>query len=433
MEPPLEAVALPERFAGTGGGAGSGAAAKAEREWWRAFASPELDGLVTEALRANHGLGAARERVVQADAVMRQARAALIPTLDFGLQAEETRRRRGGAGAGAWRWETSYEADLWGRLRSARDAAALDREATVFDAQALELSVAAAVATAWVRWVSQEAQIDLLKNQRATNLQGLELLRLRNRRGQASAADVAQQEQLVESLNGEIELAEGRLEVFANALAVWCGRIPGTMGRPAKSVLPSPGPLPQTGVPGDWVVRRPDLQRALARVAAADKRLAVAVADQFPRVSVAGSLGESRSDWSGLFDDWALRLGANLAAPVVDGGRRRAEVERQEAVRREAVRSFANEVIEALAEVEDALVLDRRQERHLRSLEEQERLAAFALERARAGYLAGDETYLRVLDAVRSSQNLQRNVVAARQQWLELRVALFLALAGSLS
>ncbi len=111
--------------------------------------------------------------------------------------------------------------------------------------------------------------------------------------------------------------------------------------------------------------RRPDVRTAWLQIQAADQRVAAAVADRFPRLSLTGRATTANEQIEDLFDNWLASLAANLLAPLVDGGQRRAEVDRTRAVAAEALHDYGQTILEALAEVEDALVLEQRQLEYL--------------------------------------------------------------------
>ena len=121
----------------------------------------------------------------------------------------------------------SYEVDLWGRIRSTHDAARLDVVASRQDLHAAAITLTAEVAQTWYKLIEQRGQRRLLDEQIKTNQDYLEIITLRFRRGKASATDVLQQRQLVESTKGERVQAESAATVLVHQLAVLLGRPPG--------------------------------------------------------------------------------------------------------------------------------------------------------------------------------------------------------------
>jgi len=144
--------------------------------------------------------------------------------------------------------------------------------------------------------------------------------------------------------------------------------------------------------------------------------------------SASASTGED--DLRDLFQNGLATLAANLIAPIIDGGRRAAEVERQEAVERQRLAEYGQAVLVALEEVETALARERRLRERLDSLERQVRLAEETTRRLRDEYLGGVTSYIEVLISLTSAQGLQRELLRARRELIEYRIALYRALAG---
>ncbi|MEC9072711.1 MAG: TolC family protein, partial [Myxococcota bacterium] len=160
-------------------------------------------------------------------------------------------------------------------------------------------------------------------------------------------------------------------------------------------------------------------------------RVGVAIADRFPALRIGGSTGFQDRDISELFTNWVWSLAANVVAPLFEGGRRAAEVERTRAVLEERLHQYGGVVLRALGEVEDALSGERRQKEHLSALSTQLDDARATLEEARRRYVAGLVDYLPVLTALQSVQQVERQAVSARRQCLSFRVQLSRALGGA--
>jgi NodT family efflux transporter outer membrane factor (OMF) lipoprotein len=327
----------------------------------------------------------------------------------------------------------SYELDLWGRVRSSRNAAALDVLATREQLEAAAITLSAQVAEVWYGLVEQRGQVAVLQRQIQVNSNVLEVITARFHSGQAGAADVLRQQQLVESGRGDLVVAEARAILLEHQLAILQGRPPRGTVAPVESVLPSlpslPS-LPEAGLPSELVRERPDIRQAFYQVLAADRRVAVAVADQFPRISLTAGVDTSGTQWRDLFDNWMATLAANVVAPLFDGGARRAEVALRRAVVSENLNNYGQTVLNALGEVEDALELERRQREYFTSLDQQLELSRRTVERIKDGYLNGATAYLDILQALVSQQSLERSQLQAQRELLQDRIALCRALAG---
>lgn len=424
LRPPLP---LPAAFTDTG-------TRRLPPRWWEDFGDPELDRLVGEALGRNFDLRTFWDRLAQLAAIARREGAARDVQLDVtaGGQVGGVRTVAGladanqlGLGAAA-----TYELDLWGRLEAREQAALLDVEAGGDELRTAAITLSAAVAATWYSLVEQRRQVELLTEQIATNEQVLDLITVRFRQGQFGAADVLRQQQLVEARRGDRVEAESRAEVLENELAVLIGRPPGGLLSDESAKLVDLPALPDTGVPARLVERRPDVREAYHRILAADRRVAEAVADRYPRFSLAGAAGTSNAKLGDLFTTWFADLALDAFLPILDGGRRAAEVDRTRAVVSERINDYGAVILDALREVDDALVQERRQRELIESLVRQLELSQSVLDRLRERAAKGAVNYLDVLQALVSRQSLERNRLAAERQLIGYRIDLCRALAG---
>ena len=421
-----DAVPLPTDFSGSG-------AARLPEHWWESFGDTTLDRLVEQSLANNFSLQSVWARLDQAAAVARIARAEQYPSVDAEGSASRSwaHNDRGMTGnnyaAGVM---AGYEVDLWGRIDSNSKAATLDRRASEAELTAAAISLSAEVASTWYQLVEQYGQQALVTNQLDTNSRVLELITLRFRRGKVGATDVLQQRQLVESNRGELVNVQSFIGVLEHRLAILLGATPDSRATAPQQQLISLPPLPETGIPAELVQRRPDLRQGFYQLQAADQRTAAAVADRFPRISLLASSDTTSSEIDDLFDNWLSNLTGNLVAPVIDGGRRRAEVDRSRAVTEQSLSDYRQQLLDALGEVEDALLREQQQRAFIDSLDKQLALSKQVIGRVRDSYLYGVVDYLRVLDVLITNQNLERNRLTAQRELIDNRIDLCRALAG---
>jgi len=403
-------------------------------QWWLDFQDDDLTLLIDKAIGDNFSLQAAREKINEARAIARQAGAALVPGLDAQGTAASTRdyttdssRETFSLGLAA-----SYEIDLWGRVRSQRDAAVLDAKATAGDYHTAVISLTAQVALTWYQLVEADLQLDLLQKQQQTNTKVLQLISAQFRTGKVGIADVLQQRQLVESTIGDLAGLRADRDILSNQLAILQGVAPTSTVKPQHVQLPTLPPLPKTGIPFDLLTQRPDIDSSLLRLQAADNRVAAAVADRLPRLSISADLSTSGEKSADLFNNWFSTLGANLFSPLFDGGRRKAEVARNESIAEQLFYRYGQTLLEAIGEVEDSLVREKEQQVVLGSLETQLQYAADTIDNITIRYRQGAENYQRVLLALLSHQSLQRSILTSRRQLIAFRISLYRALSGRL-
>ena len=413
----------------------SGAAAVPDR-WWTAFDNEDLSAVVDSATAANFTLLSAWQRLKAAQAVVDRESGALFPDLEGSAQARTTRgERSGGENADAESFSLGlssvYEIDIWGRIRARVQAERLRAEATRAEYQTAALSLSAEVVRTWVQLAEAQSQLRLVEQQIETNLKVLNLLENRFETGQIQSVDILRQRQLVESTREQRATARSRVQVLEHRLAVLLGQSPQSELTVSPDSLPDLPPLPETGVPTDLIRRRPDVQIAHHRLRAADRDLAAAISDQFPRLTLSASASTAANSANNLFQNWAYAFAGNLLAPIFRGGELRAEVDRTAAVRTQRLYEYGQTVLTAFQEVENALIQEKTQRERIARIEEQVDLSQRAYEQLRVQYLNGAANYLDVLTALDELQQLRRDLLAAQRTLVEDRIALYRALAGA--
>ncbi len=452
-EKPAPPIELPAAYAGAA--AGPRNPASMADTWWRDFGDPELDALVARALAGNFSLRAAWARLAQAQAQLRGAGAARLPRLDLSVSAGRgdlgspagAGSASGGSGSpsvaspglgtGATNQlsaslTASYELDLWRRLAANQKAATLSALATRDDMEAIAMSLAGETAEAWLDILATREHRAILEAQLSVTKKLLDLLTLRFDEGLGVAAvDVYQARGRHAAVAAQAALIDASEAVATHRLAALLGRAPGTVGIAPRALLPDLPALPNTGVPADLVLRRPDVRAMQRRVEAADWRVAQAVAERLPRISLSGTASVFGSSPANLWAQPLWNLAGNLLAPIFDGGRRKAEADRARSAHDELIASYGETVIQAMVEVENALALERGQRDHIAKLGDQLTASRSALHEAQARYAEGLTDFLPVLEALERLQTTEGSLIDARRQLLSYRVALYRALGGT--
>ena len=186
--------------------------------------------------------------------------------------------------------------------------------------------------------------------------------------------------------------------------------------------------LPVTGLPVDLLKNRPDLRRIFNELVAIDYRVAEAVADRFPKIGLSGNA--SFTDGFST-EDRLLSILLEAVAPLIDWGRRGAEVEKRRARFREELARYSHAYLIAIEEVENALWQEKYQIELLKALEDQISIARSNLNETRNRYQQGLTDYLPVLTALQSLQRLERDILSGRKQLISIRILLHRSLGGS--
>ncbi len=411
--------------------------AEALQHWWEAFGSPQLNALVQEALGNNFSLQESWARLEQAEALVVRSGADRYPdlTLDGAASAGRRQIRNGQSSTDTVEsyslgLSSRYEIDLWGRINSLQEADVLAAMATREDLIGAAITLAANVTTRWIGVISQRMQKALVEAQLEANQTVLELLELRFRKSLASALDVFQQRQLVEQSRAQLPLIEQSEYLLLHELTVLLGRTPFSIPQIQQAPFKIPGDVPSAGLPAQLLTARPDIRAAVRRLESADWRVAAAKADRLPTIRLTAGATYQSDELNLLFDNWLVNLAANLTAPLYDGRRRKAEVQRLEAVVAEDLAFYRGTILAAMREVEDALVSEEKLRRHLSGLAAQLEAARLALNEARSRYRSGLDDYLPVLTQLLSVQNLERTQIQRQADLLVARVDLYRALGG---
>ncbi len=398
--------------------------------WWKSFNDASLDLQINQALDGNFNLAAAYQRLRAARALTRIEAANLWPFLngvaDYGsifVPGEDGTILN-------WGLEAGYQVDLWGQIESRVEAEQFRADATAADYHAVALTLSAEIARTWFSLIEAHAQLRLLDEQIETNRTGLKLQESRFALGLIRSADVLRQRQLLESTLEQYVVVQARIEVLEHQLAVLLGQMPQTASYDPGFTLPELPPLPDTGLPAELLNRRPDVRRVYLALQAADSDLAAAISARYPRLNLSGSILNLAESPGTLFENWFASIGSQLIAPLLTGGRLRAEVDRASAVTCQLFHEYGETMLAAFREVEDSLARERFQLERIYHLEEQVKLAGQSSEQLREQYLIGDVEYLDVLSAITGQQRLQRELLSAQLELVLIRVNLYLALAG---
>jgi len=414
-------------------------------DWWTDFGDAGLDAVVALALEENRDLRAAAARLEQAAADAATAGGSLQPSVQASFSASRRRQNFVGfpipgtegrvlstvsANAGV-SVDTSWEADLWGRLRADARAALADLQATAADYRGAQLSLAGQTVKAWFAATEARQQVALAEATVASFRDSAAQVRVRFEQGLRPSLDLRL---ALTNLASAEALLQQRLQqrvVTERQVAVLLGRYSAD-GFAIPDALPVVPPPVPAGLPTELVGRRPDLVSSERRLAAAGERLTAARRALYPSVSLTASGGTASDDLRDLVDPalavWSLA--GNLLQPLFQGGRLRAAIDRAEARTEETLATYAATLFQAYSEVESALAAEELMAGRVN-------LLASAAEQSRAAqrlsedrYRAGLEGFVTVLEAQRLALQADGELIAARRQHLENRVDLYLALGG---
>ncbi|MBE7217167.1 MAG: efflux transporter outer membrane subunit [Caulobacteraceae bacterium] len=349
-----------------------------DEAWWSSFGDPELSSLVERLARQNLDLKAAAERIVQARAARRIARAEGLPQVSG--QAKYTRERESANGFASLEvpapgaplefdlddtsLQASWELDLFGRVRRAVEAADAGVQAQVQARRDLALTAVADLAQTYLQLRSIQAREAVVQRNLAAADVRRRLTRDRLRNGVATLSDIAQADAQAAAIGEDLPSLHQQDSQLINALGVLLALPPRALEaelRPPPGQPPAaqPGQPPRVpvGLPSELLRRRPDIRQAEANLHAATAETGVAVADFYPDVTLTGSYGNESLSTNHLFD-YASRMfmaGPTVSLPIFQGGQLRGQLQLRRAQQREAALAYRRTVLQAWREVDDAL------------------------------------------------------------------------------
>jgi NodT family efflux transporter outer membrane factor (OMF) lipoprotein len=406
-------------------------AAKAEQGsvddgWIKSFNDPVLLKLTEEALAANPGLKIAEAKVDQANGMTRLAQAALKPTVGLGggykdTEYEGSGNKSGGAAAGL---AVSWEADVWGRVRSGVAGSEEQTAATVADYQFARQSLAASVANGWFLANTAKFQQQFAEQVVKIKKKRVEIAGAMQKIGNGTERDVHLARGAAASAEEAARQALASSEDALRSLELLLGRYPSADLQTADKLAAVPPPIP-AGIPSQILERRPDLLAAEHKVAAAFYKLKEAELLHLPRFNFSLGIGLNS------INDAIAGLTAGIFAPLYTGGAIEAEVDKATGKQKEAIAAYAQTALKAFKEVETLLAA----EEHLLKREEFIRLEVRenkkAYDQTKAQYDIGQISLLDVLTVENKWIDSRIAAMDIAGQRLVNRVKLHLALGGS--
>ncbi len=410
--------------------------------FWGQFNDDVLNGLVIEALAANHDLRIALAHLQQSRALRTQAKLDLLPTVtaaggytrqqfpaveSFGAGSLDERYYNAG-------FDATWELDLFGRVRrgvEASRAAVQAEEATLRDAQ---VSVTAEVARTYFELRGEQAELAVLQRNADNQQQTVNLSNALLDAGRGTDLDTSRARAQLDTTLSGIPPLRAAVDKSIHRLSVLTGREPDAL----TTLLTTPGNLPQlpqltaVGDPAGLLRRRPDIRIAERHLAAATAQIGVAVGDLFPKVTFTGNFGFAAGDLAALGSSGTktFLIGPSISWPAFDLGRVRARIAAARAGADADLAAYQQTVLKALEETENALVAHARERDRLVQLTAAARESDTAAQIARARYEGGLVGFLDVLDAERAQLSAQDQLARSRTDAATSLIAVYKALGG---
>jgi NodT family efflux transporter outer membrane factor (OMF) lipoprotein len=420
--------------------ANAGSAAVPEM-WWSLFQSPKLNDTVRVALAGNRNLKAAQATLKQANELLGASRAARLP--EATLEASNGRQKLGAAFLGGFQlppftyysvgMNVSYLLDFSGGVRRTIEEQQALAQAQEHELNAAQLSLTGNVVLQAFAIASARAQIRAAEGVLDEDRRNVELVRKAFEEGSVPRLDVlsaesqlAQDETLMPPLRQELSAAR-------HALAVLVGEAPGNWSAPDFELedFTPPATLP-VSLPSELARRRPDIRAGEAQLHAATAAVGVATANLYPQIRLTGSLSQQAITTGTLFDRsaTAFALAGNLAAPLFDSGKRRAQRRATEAAMQASLAKYEQTVLVAFRQVADVLAALEHDAQQTEAQQRALNTAESSLALTRESYSAGNTGVLQILDAERQVLRARIGVARARAQRMQDTAELVVALGG---
>lgn len=411
--------------------------------WWQSFHNDELNLLIANAMESNQDVRVAIARIAQAEETAKIANAALYPTASatFNWSGElQSNNSTSGLSASTFYripsggFQASYEADLWGKNGYAAASALALAQASVYYREGVALTLASDITKAYVDFLAESDHIAVGENNLSNARDSLRAVKTRMQQGDATQVEALQQETTVANAEAALEVHHLSQEKAFNKIAALLGKTPSEItlkGGTLSSLVP---PELNPGIPAQLMCRRPDIRRAEATMLSANLDINVARASMYPDITFSATYGRSAYNFDSLILPSTLyeTIVGSMTQPLFDAGKNAATVRSDRAKYIEMVQTYHQTIVNAVHDVEDALV-----ELRLTGLQRKAlvRASGFAKQAYDLSAFSFDKRaidFLSLLESQRTLYTTQDAEVSSRSDLFKATIDLFTALGGGL-
>ncbi|MGE4586193.1 MAG: TolC family protein [Mangrovibacterium sp.] len=410
----------------------------ADTPWQELFADPYLQDLISEGLDNNPDLQIAVYQVMEAEAYFSQSKASFYPTLDVGATAAYVRNSKDLYPAGPRDYEdyqlaaqSSWEVDIWGKLRSSKRAAYGDLLASDAGKKVVQTRLVANIASAYYTLMALDDQLAVTRQTVKNYIDLVETMKALKENGQVTGAAVVQTEANLHAAEVSIPDLEQQIRETQNTLCILLGRTPGNIERGAledqKKVA-----LLQTGVPSQLLDNRPDVMQAEYQVMSAFEITRNARSYFYPALTITASTGFESGKLHELLDpdQFIANVLGGLSAPLFNKRANATRLKVSRAQQEEALINLRNVLLTAGQEVNNAMGSYESAEKKTVFRQQQLNALQLSVEYTEELLTYGSADYTEVLTARQSLLAAQLNDVDDRLQQFNAVVSLYRALGG---
>ena len=410
--------------------------------WWRAFEDETLDSLIALAIDQNPSVLMAINRIDQAKAQWRISQSELYPSLSFngGWNRQQTsgnlgtgnpQDRNGYYNASI---QMSWQLDVFGVIRQKAKAQKELYNASKEEYNATMVSLCAEIASAYFNLREQQLELDVLRRNAISQEAVVRITETRYKTGLVSKLDVAQAKSVYYSTLASIPMTEANVIQYVNSLAILLGLYPQDVTESLSTIKPLPDyvELVGVGVPGELLLRRPDVRVAERQVNAQAALLGASKFDWLPEFFMNGSLGYSSHDIKDMGKKGSMTwsIAPSMTWNIFSGGRTLQEERLQRAQLDESINQFNQIVLTAVQEVDNAMSAYKNSIKQIQACKQMLNQGKESFDLSLDLYKQGLTPFQNVLDAQRSLLTYENTLVKAKGNSLVCLVQMYQALGG---
>jgi multidrug efflux system outer membrane protein len=400
----------------------------ANTPWWELFNDTILVSLIRETLENNNDLAMAVARMDEAMAAIGIVKADLYPRINYSLGGNSSLNTESSGMTHDYTGDlnVSYTVDIWGEVKRLNEAALQDYLATEEAYRGLTIILVSTMANAYLTLRDLDNRLIISEQTAETWQANLEIVQARHKGGFVSEVDLNMAKiQLLDAQTAIQTFTRLRAQT-GNAISILMGKPPMSIPRGLKlqeQVFPPELPA---GLPSELLDRRPDIMMAERQLHAQTARIGAAEALKYPSLTLSADMGFAFANPAYGF----AALGAQVLGPLFNSKANQQRVEMEKARTVQLLNNYENVFLNALREVEDAMVAVVTYQKELLLREEQMQAAREAVKLSWIRYEGGLTSYLEVLDLQRSSFSSQLKASETLQFHLNAIVQLYQALGG---
>lgn len=414
------------------------AASFADLPWWQVFQDPVLQELIRTALKQNYDLQLATERITFARAQLQVTRSNQYPQVTANSTAQDERTAQGSpltTRYATYAADATFQLDLFGQLRRQTESSRAQVLASEYARKATILTLVSDVASDYFALLDLDLQLQITRDTVKTQEDAVRLTQYRLDHGVATALDVLQARQVVDTANAQIPELERQIGLEEDAISVLLGDYPHSVIRGRPLVDQAIPPEVPAGLPSSLLERRPDILQAEQNLIAANAQIGVAKAAFFPQIALTGTGGGAAGRTTVFASLVNFNLGtwgatAQLTQPIFEAGRLRGNLRAAQSQQRQSLISYKQAIQSAFKDVSDALIAYEQYHKIRLAQEVTVKDLSDSVATSLKRYRGGITTYLEVLDNQRSLFTAQLTLAQDRGNEFQSLVQLYKALGG---